>query len=460
MDTHTSRRLPVRLKRPWERDESESDHDEPPRKKRAVSGQVIVIDDDSKQSYVGSGTKEDPVRFPVWTSNNVIPSMDHKKCFVIEDDEESDASEERREVPVVDLESDEERSDDSDEERSGESDEEQGQGVRNHIYSLESDTDGSDDEAPFVYSQFAKLAETMDTRTAELQKEGLSGFSTQKVEELGRKSEHPNHPWRNYSSSSSDSRSSSPASAKETSVGGWAGSAVHGAQDTTQTGEENDSDHEEGTDNPFTSSTAGIKSRSDILSRSWERTVPESVGIETVLPGHAQLNPLQIKKKMFFEVHVPDMSRLKRRLASFRPETLEPAACWICPASKIRHCQWGALRTTYSFTVDGVRYNYALNAALIVLIAEDRLTKEQKEGIIMESWHVSHLRGDWSCTNPDHLTVELGKVNQSRNKCFHRGGTCTHTPTCIVHLRQADLYVTKLSEENTTEESHLQASGS
>jgi hypothetical protein len=49
------------------------------------------------------------------------------------------------------------------------------------------------------------------------------------------------------------------------------------------------------------------------------------------------------------------------------------------------------------------------------------LTKRQIDGWVYRSWHASHLCGNWSCVNPEHIYVEDGAVNLARNACFmHR----------------------------------------
>ncbi|CAG8979699.1 hypothetical protein HYALB_00003930, partial [Hymenoscyphus albidus] len=59
------------------------------------------------------------------------------------------------------------------------------------------------------------------------------------------------------------------------------------------------------------------------------------------------------------------------------------------------------------------------------------LTLQQQDGWINQNWQNSHLCGNWTCLNPEHLTVESRGINVSRNNCFsHRVG-CFHDPSCL-----------------------------
>jgi hypothetical protein len=52
---------------------------------------------------------------------------------------------------------------------------------------------------------------------------------------------------------------------------------------------------------------------------------------------------------------------------------------------------------------------------------------------VIKDYTVSHLCHNWQCVNEQHLTYELGSVNESRNRCQrdnHSTG-CTHNPSCM-----------------------------
>lgn len=77
------------------------------------------------------------------------------------------------------------------------------------------------------------------------------------------------------------------------------------------------------------------------------------------------------------------------------------------------------------------KHAIVLNFGIVSKLLLNKLTKQQKDGLINKQWHLSHLCGNWLCLNPAHTTVELGSVNITRNNCFsHRSG-CAHNPPCL-----------------------------
>lgn len=66
-----------------------------------------------------------------------------------------------------------------------------------------------------------------------------------------------------------------------------------------------------------------------------------------------------------------------------------------------------------------------------MLLINDLMTKDQKQGFIDHRWHLSHLCGNWTCFNWHHMTVEPGSINVGRNGCFPYKNTCKHDPPCM-----------------------------
>ena len=76
-------------------------------------------------------------------------------------------------------------------------------------------------------------------------------------------------------------------------------------------------------------------------------------------------------------------------------------------------------------------HRLGVNWGIIALIALQKLTNAQTEGFIHNSWHLSHLCGNWTCCNWKHFTVESGPININRNGCFNSPAKCTHSPPCM-----------------------------
>ncbi|KAL6713672.1 hypothetical protein ACLMJK_009137 [Lecanora helva] len=73
----------------------------------------------------------------------------------------------------------------------------------------------------------------------------------------------------------------------------------------------------------------------------------------------------------------------------------------------------------------------AVNWGILALQVHNPLPLEQRVGFINESWHMSHLCGNWTCCNWRHYTVEDGATNIGRNPCFNSVCKCPHVPRCL-----------------------------
>lgn len=126
---------------------------------------------------------------------------------------------------------------------------------------------------------------------------------------------------------------------------------------------------------------------------------------------------------------------------------LDEEECWLHPSPPggFRRAK-GCLARNFYWTDDSGRHRLTVNYGIIALLIYSFLTETQKEGWITDSWHLSHLCGNWTCCNWRHLTVEPGRVNISRNACFmHRSG-CIHEPKCMKEKKQRLSQISKSSE--------------
>ena len=128
------------------------------------------------------------------------------------------------------------------------------------------------------------------------------------------------------------------------------------------------------------------------------------------------------------------ISRIERLLDPFR----EDDDCWLHPSppspqttpnGMLRAA--GKLQKAFTWNNRNGKHSIVLNYGTLHKLANHKMTKQQKDGIVNKSWHLSHLCGNWTCLNPSHTTIEPGWMNISRNPCFsHRSG-CRHHPPCM-----------------------------
>ena len=144
------------------------------------------------------------------------------------------------------------------------------------------------------------------------------------------------------------------------------------------------------------------------------------------------------------------MRKWVKSTLAFFSSTLSAAECWHHPfpgkgGNIVRSFGWSDLSGSHSLLV-----NYGIVALLVI----SSLTKEQKEGYIEESWHLSHLCGNWTCCNWRHFTVESGRVNTNRNRCMRYANRyvpyeeydrnhCQHKPVCMGWMKETNLATTK-----------------
>ena len=91
----------------------------------------------------------------------------------------------------------------------------------------------------------------------------------------------------------------------------------------------------------------------------------------------------------------------------------------------------GSIKYKFIWDDTSGKHKLCVNFGIVALLIKHHLTKEQMDGYVNHSWHLSHLCGNWTCCNWRHLTVESGSINISRNQCFPRATHCPHDPPCM-----------------------------
>ena len=122
--------------------------------------------------------------------------------------------------------------------------------------------------------------------------------------------------------------------------------------------------------------------------------------------------------------------------------------CWLHPSpppARRNGRPMGTIQCVFFWTDSSGNHKLRVNIGFVALIVERQLTEEQKEGYVNESWHLSHLCGNWTCCNWRHMTVECGRTNVSRNKCFGSVGRCSHEPPCMKHRKRQFLVTLNIS---------------
>ncbi|KAK0111089.1 hypothetical protein ONS95_001467 [Cadophora gregata] len=102
--------------------------------------------------------------------------------------------------------------------------------------------------------------------------------------------------------------------------------------------------------------------------------------------------------------------------------------CWLHPSppaallSVSGVCRpVGTLQKCFTWKDTEGKHSIVLNYGIVVKLINYQMTKQQQDGFVNKQWHLSHLCGNWTCLNPAHTTVEPGRINIGRNKCFsHR----------------------------------------
>lgn len=165
---------------------------------------------------------------------------------------------------------------------------------------------------------------------------------------------------------------------------------------------------------------------------------------------------LPIEERKAFFIHTPTsaltsaMSRFVAEVYAALPSFREEDECWLHPSPPRGYGRpKGCLSRLFYWTDEGGRHKLDINFGIIALIVDSCLTEKQEEGWITNSWHLSHLCGNWTCCNWRHFTVEPGKVNISRNACFMYRSGCVHEPQCMKEKKQRLSQVARATELKT-----------
>lgn len=132
-----------------------------------------------------------------------------------------------------------------------------------------------------------------------------------------------------------------------------------------------------------------------------------------------------IKEKM--EQYIHDVYKL---FGDLRSED----DCWLHPSPPLACSNGrspGTIQYNFVWKDSFGKHRLHVNLGMVALISEHQLTEEQMEGYVNKSWHLSHLCGNWTCCNWRHMTVESGRINNSRNQCFRDATHCSHDPQCM-----------------------------
>ena len=149
--------------------------------------------------------------------------------------------------------------------------------------------------------------------------------------------------------------------------------------------------------------------------------------------------PVAARKRLFFEIYQHQKRTAMQRVVEIFYSGVKgdrsPDSCWLYKGSRLPKTGRG-LHMHISFRHNGRSERVALNILFVMMLLEGTLEKEHIEGIVEESWHASHLCGNWTCLNIRHIVPEPGAVNNSRNPCFRDvDGPCRHRKNCLKHLK-------------------------
>lgn len=164
-----------------------------------------------------------------------------------------------------------------------------------------------------------------------------------------------------------------------------------------------------------------------------------------------------VQRKRFFVITPTEQMEksmrayVSRTIAPFLP--LLPGDCWLHPSppQPSRHTgrSPGVIICHFSWKdTEGAYHSIGVNYGVVALLVKLRLSWTQKVGFIYDSWHLSHLCGNWTCCNWRHFTVEPGPVNIGRNACLlssglstrKSDGKCKHQPPCMRNHKIKDLF--------------------
>ena len=152
-------------------------------------------------------------------------------------------------------------------------------------------------------------------------------------------------------------------------------------------------------------------------------------------------NPTGVMKTRM-QLHVDLINKL------FDPK-LPKCDCWLHPwPPEVKMLPTGTIQVRFNWKDGKGTHSLDVNYGVITLILEGKITKEQKDGFIYESWQLSHVCGNWICCNPQHFTIEPKPINLDRNRCFSSEEDCMHFPQCKRTKKRAMLMTQNIRRRN------------
>lgn len=117
--------------------------------------------------------------------------------------------------------------------------------------------------------------------------------------------------------------------------------------------------------------------------------------------------------------------------------TMGPDDCWLYTACLLAGNQSPHLRvcikSIHNNCQEGIYFDFT-----VVLMLHDHdgtLNKELIDLIVNGRWQNSHVCGNWTCLNTNHVFTEPTHILQSRHSCFKEvNALCSHEPRCMRYL--------------------------
>ncbi|KAF2438756.1 hypothetical protein P171DRAFT_525869 [Karstenula rhodostoma CBS 690.94] len=149
---------------------------------------------------------------------------------------------------------------------------------------------------------------------------------------------------------------------------------------------------------------------------------------------------LSSRKRLFFDNYYhlrrARLDKVLQKYYSGIQGERSPDGCWLYTGGRLPKPPNQGLSMTVTFRHDGHKESLCLNVLVVKKLLEGSLSQEHIDGIVENSWHASHLCGNWTCFNTQHVVLEPGSVNSNRNACFRAiDGPCNHDPKCQKHLK-------------------------
>lgn len=148
------------------------------------------------------------------------------------------------------------------------------------------------------------------------------------------------------------------------------------------------------------------------------------------------------RKRLILVDRVPDAMDwmrkwLDRQEVYLRKDSVYTYAnCWI-------HSNLGSHRSRRSINVQvpfkhqSKLHRVSLPYGVIAMLMKGVISEDMVQGLLQkQSWHLSHLCGNWTCCNWIHMTIEPSRINHERNACLNDQTAgrydvpCSHEPMC------------------------------